>query len=420
MPTPTLSRITNPDGTTVGSGSGGVRTTPKTDVYQFEQTTGAVALGAAGKITVKRRLMLPTKTVKDWRVAVSNFAFLGNANATGSLTGFLAAYGKVVRDANGEWSGAQAATGVALTMSATTLTAGNWSVSNWVDATTYDIGKYNETQLSFQFDIGSTDQLSFGGGEQYYSVNQAGDLLSATPGTMTHVSSQAFLNIVVEFRHYDDTITVLNVGNSLSGGGNAASPNFENHGEYDSWGGQFARRKGVGFASIAVAGSWAAHYDAANVKWNYYDRLDQTYGGLVPDIITFVAFNSSDLIGSGTYASGNLATAQAAMKVAILKARAKWPKARIVITNNPPRVASTGTTTASLEGDRLTNNAWMESCPAGVDLCVDIDRIATDWASPARLRAAYDPGDGTHGRPRYYSEMAKQIAAAINERWRAA
>lgn len=380
----------------------------RTGIFQFEHNNACAALGTATDIQQRRRFWVPTDKIIRYRPVVVAEAFLTDTPATGSITNLTSYFGELELNAlTGEPTGNFTAAPVQSVMSSTTLNSGNKSVGAWVNNATLPLKEGRQYGIANGYHIGASDQISAGGGEQWYNYTASDAAVAAPVGGLTRVGNQGFLDIFIEVQFADDSVTVrLNHGNSLSGGGNAASPVYDNHGEWDSWGGQWAR-KGRGFLpSLAVAGSWAANYPAsATNKYNWYDGCDIP---LVLDDCVYLAFNSSDIAGTGG-SSAQITTAENNMIAAILATRAKWPnRFEEWVSNNPPRVASTGSgaTAGTLEYARLTVNKWLESSPCGVTGAFDIDSLYTDWANPARQRPVFDPGDGTHLRPRGYALIA--------------
>lgn len=64
------------------------------------------------------------------------------------------------------------------------------------------------------------------------------------------------------------------------------------------------------------------------------------------------------------------------------------------------------------EADRQAINRWIRT-PANFDAVIDFDAIVRDPASPARMLAAYDSGDGLHPSPAGYRAMADAIPLSL-------
>ena len=337
-----------------------------------------------------RRLFRISQSVKRFRVHVKNRDQLLDENATGSLTNVTLYIGEPAVDASGTPNGNFTASPTQI-QTATTVASGTELTTSWIPRSTFAIDANKLGMLSIGFHMPSTGRICFSGSLTWQTLN-ASDAAVAAPAGLTRVNNAAFLQIYIEYEYENDhTPSILVVGNSLSNGSNGGG--VDNNGELTSWPQIWALRNGGVAASLAVAGSWAAHFGPGNTRWDVYSGLSAPINY---DTIVYFALNSSDLAG------GSTAVAENNMTVAIARGKALYPNARHVVTNIPPRVAFTAGVS---EDARLLVNEWMHMLPGGVEQCVDIDAVITDWANPARIRSVYD-ADGTHMSPRGHSAVA--------------
>lgn len=370
--------------------------TVRTGVYQFEHCGALTTFGSSVFLTLRRDFIVavaPTRFRLHWR----NRSHLTDTDATGNVYGVRCYAGEAALDANGEPTGAFVSSPVEI-QGYTDVSNGTELISPWITPATFEIEPHKRYLLSWGLGVTGTDEVATGGGRFWLSYDAAdADQIAAPNQGLTH--NQGFFENYIEYEFEDnDNPVIMVVGNSLSGGGNING--VANRAELDAWQGQWAlSHQGIA-ASLAVGGAWAAHFPTASPKWNHYSTLASP---LDVDAVIFMGHSSSDIAGSdGGTAAKN--AAKAAMVTSILKAQSLWPDARIIITNNPPRAASSGIP----EDARLEINEWLEDSPANVERCLDIDSPLTDWASPARLRDVFTD-DGDHWSPRGHSVIANTI-----------
>lgn len=383
-----------------GGGGGGDST--RTGVFQFEHPNNAIAFGSAVQLNQRRLFILPHDASR-FRLHIQNRNHLADTNATGTLSNLTAYIGEAKMDAtSGDWVGETISAPVALTLSGTSLSAGNIVTSNWVAPASFPVTANKRCVISLGWSVGSTDQVCVGGGMQYYTFDRttAG---TASPAGLSRADNQGFLDLLLEYEFADDAAPVIMVvSNSLSGGGNVAS--VANRGDLDAWRQQWALAQRGVVGDLSVGGAWANDFAAASPKWSYYSRLATP---LDIAAVVFAATSSSDIAGSGSSDETTIVNAaKSAMIAAVKKAETLWPNARIILTTNPPRI---GSTAGAKDNARLTVNTWLASSPIGAEQCVDLEYFLTDGAVPARLHPLVDSGDHEHWSPRGHSRFAKQV-----------
>lgn len=344
----------------------------RTGVFQFEHPNSLLNVGPYA-ISTRRPFSIPHAPGR-FRVHIRNRDFLGDTDSNGSLSSFAMYIGEAVKDSNGELTGATVASPVQIG-STTTLPGSGELTTAWISPSTFQISPYKTYFLTYPINVASGKNLAVGGGLHFYTTTPS-DAAVANPAGLTRVDNQGVLDIYIEYEFADDLApVVMFVGPSVVNGGNVGG--VANRAELGAFPMLWAmREKGVA-ASLAIGGSWAAHYGASSAKWDYYNTLNAP---LSVDAVQFFALNSSDICaGTGS------ATVRANYINAINKARSLWPTARIIISTNPPRGDSTGTP----ETTRISENTWLATCPAGVNHCIEISAQVTDWASPERLRSIY-------------------------------
>ncbi|WP_131588731.1 SGNH/GDSL hydrolase family protein [Mycolicibacterium phlei] len=367
----------------------------RTGVFQFDLPQSNAANWPNQTWTVRRAFWTMVRPLR-FRVHFRNRNFLNqtNGSAVNNITMYI---GKAGTDANGDLNGSFASAPVQIQTS-TNLAAGNELITPWITPDVFEIEPYTRHILSIGCQMDATGDMAYGAGKQWMSYSAA-DAGQVAP-TLTKMENQAFFSFYIEYEFADDKAPLIFiVGNSLSTGTNSFA--MDNRAEFDGWFGQWAYTEGGIFASIAVSGSWIAHYGSSSTRWDHYNTLATP---LKPDAVIFMAANSSD-VASGTGSPTDIGIAKSNTVAAITKARAVFPDSRLIVTNIPPRV---GFTAGDLENARLEVNEWMMTCPAGAEQCLDVDSLLTDWADPARLRDVYD-ADGTHWSPRGHSVVARLI-----------
>lgn len=380
--------------------SGGVSQQTRTGVYQFELCNNNVALGAAIGLTIRRNFTI-TQKVKRFRVHFINRNHMTDTNATGTLSGFRCYIGKAAVNEQGDINGAFTATPTQI-LPSTNMVNGTEVITDWIAPAAFTVQPYQQYLLSYSFTVGASDQIASGGGLQWITYSAAD--ASSSVVVPERVDNQGFMGVYIEYEFENDSAPMLFVvGNSLSGGGNVVPPpNGKNRGELDAWQNQWALSVGGITASIAFGGGWAAQFGPSSQKWNHYNSLAAP---LDPDMIVFMATSSSDIAG-GDGSTGHIAMTKSNMIAAVEKARAMYPNAQILLTTNPPRIA---TSAGAVDNARLEFNTWLASSPMGALACLDLEPILTDGQVPARLHPDVDSGDHEHWSPRGHQRVSQLI-----------
>ena len=379
----------------------GTSTTPSVTTriaaHQFDHTGNLVSWPFQLTLTLRQPFMLPVHA-RRFRIHTRNRNFLTDEDAKASLTGYSIYVGEHnISGAKGLTSAFKAAP--YKVSSGVTLTNGTEHISPWIDTTKLKINAYKPMLLSRGVTIPAGAQVSTGGGAQFLAFQ---DIASQTAAIAADITpNQNFLDTWIEYEYEDKGQPVLMVvSNSLSGPGNVV--NAYQRGEISTWHQQWALANGGVVASLAVAGSWAAHYPASSPKWTYYNTASSS---ITPDIVLFMGLASSDIDGADGSASA-IETAKNNLGVAIEKARSLWPAARLIVTTNPPR-----NRTGALEAARTTFNTWVSNSPFGVEQCIDIDRVLRNPTSPNLIHTELDSGDNTHWSERGHAVVSQLVPA---------
>ena len=375
----------------------------RTGVFSFEMTTNQSNVWASLSFSTRREFMIPHNAIR-FRVHIRNRNHLGDLDG-GTLTNFQCYIGSPALDANGEWNGNFASTPVTL-QTATTVNSGTEWVSSWVNPGTFTIAPYKRYVISYGFNCPASGNTCFGSGVQWQTFNTgASDAGQVSPAGLTRVTNAAFLQVWVEYEFADDDSPVMVVvSNSLSNGTNAGS--VEPVGEIGSWPMIWAYQNRGVVAQLSAAAGLASDFGSGNNRWDVYDSCATP---LDPDVVLYFALDSSDAINEG---GTTITSTQAALRGAIAKGKSKFPNARHVITNIPPRVGFTGSgdTPGTLENARHALNAWHHLLPGDVEQCIDVDTLITDWADPARINLPMD-ADNTHFSPRGHYRIGTSMPA---------
>jgi len=353
----------------------------------------------------QRRVFRVSQTVKRFRIHLANYNQLSNTWGT-AMTSVRIGIGVPVIGSDGLPTGATISAPVTL-QAATSVAAGAELVTPWITPSTFEIAAYRQYMLTYGFVTAASSPVTCHSTGLSWQTFDAADAVVTNPAGMTRVSNAAFLWPWIEYEYADDGApSILVVGNSVSSAANAGGIDYP--GEMSNWHQVWALgQRGIA-ANIAVAGSFAAHFMAGNTRWNVYDSCD-----VMPDFdaVVYFAATSSDTIDN------SIATAKADFAATVARGKALWPKARHIATNIPPRGEFTGSgeSDGTPEHKRFQMNTWHALLGGGVEQCVDIDSLVTNWADPARLRSEFDT-DGTHPNHRAHNRWGSAIASAIGTR----
>lgn len=338
--------------------------------------------------------------VLRWRPVIANYGMLADTWGT-AMTGFVVGVGLPAYGTDGNPTGAFAATPTTI-QTATTVAAGAPYVGPWVSASTFDPSA-DDFMLSYGFITAASGAASYYSGQRCWQTFVNTDALVANPAGLTYSFNACMLTGYIEYEFADDTApSILVIGNSIS---SVASASVEHTGLGGSWHQIWARRFGGFAASLAVAGSFMAHYKSGNNRWNFYNGVNTP---LDFDAVVYLAANSSDAVDN------SLAVTQADTALVVARGKALWPKAKHIGSTIPARVGFTGDPTVNTTNEyrRLQLNEWMGLQAVGLfDSVVDIDDFSGDAAvapNPRRLKP-YFTTDGTHARPRMHEEMALRV-----------
>jgi hypothetical protein len=387
--------------------------TVRTGIFPFELCNSTSAAGQwQNQPWHYRREFSISQKVRRFRVHFRNRNQYADTQGN-PVSGMVAYVGlpSTSGSSDGKWNGQFTATPTQI-LTSTNMAANSEVVTPWVTTSTFTIDPYKRYVLSYGFTTNASCLTCFGGGVGYHTFVVA-DAGVANPSGISggRVVNAGMLQVWIEYEFAnDDAPLMLVVSNSLSNGTNNA--NIDNNGEVGSWPQVWALANGGVAASIGVAGSLASNYTTANAgaRWDVYDPCNTA---MDPDVVVYYALASTDVINE---AGSTITTSQTSLLNAIAKGKAKFPNARHVITNIPPRGEYTGSgaTAGTLEKARLDFNKWSHLLPAGVEMCFDADSLVTDWANPARLRAGvYDVGSGdvTHLNARGHHTVGNAMPA---------
>lgn len=370
----------------------------RTGIYSFgpNATTGTFPNAS---VTQRDAFQIAQRSVK-WRLHIRNWNQLTIASPSDTLTGVTAYVGRPLLLANGlPDSGKFASTPTQITLPASTIVGGTEMVSSWV--TGFTLEPNQSYMLSYGFIASATGNVTFSGEDSFTAfINTDAGVANWSGAASTNAR---FLNAWIEYEFADDSATtMLVVGNSLSSGGIIGAAN---RGALSAWHSRWAAENNGTVATIAVPGAWAGHYSDANARWDYYSGVNAAFA---PDVIVYFALHTSDVLG-GSGSNADVEGAVAATMGAVAIAKAKYPNARHIVTNLPPRQETTSGTynTAMLYANQLTHLLASHPDVSGV---IDVNSMFTDFANPARYKSAVLSADGTHFTPQAHQLAAQQVA----------
>lgn len=376
--------------------SGSTVTQTRIAPFQFDHTGNVVTFSSKIALTLRQPFMLPL-SAKRFRIHTRNRNFLNDTDAKAVLSNYQIWIGEhLISGPKGHTSAFKAAP--YKIVSGVTLTNGTEHITSWVDTTKVKIDANKPMLLSRSYSIPAGAQVSTGGGTHFvaYTDSVVGQTAAIAADS---TPNQNFLDTWIEYEYEDRGQPVMMVvSNSLSSPGNVN--NVYQRGESSTWHQQWAMANGGVVASIAVAGSWAAHYTATTAKWTHYATASSQIN---PDVIVFMGLGSSDVAGSDG-SSASLETAKRSLGTAIEKARSLWPYARIIVTTNPPRNNS-----GAIESARLQFNSWIANSPYGAEQCIDIDRVLRNPSSQEQLHPELDSTDNNHWNERGHAVVSQLI-----------
>lgn len=361
----------------------------RTGVYTFEQTKQNASSWANQGFTNRHLFELPVAATQ-MRVHIRNRDQLADSVLSGALTGVSVYLGSPAVDANGSPTGNFTATPTQVQAS-TTLASGGELITPWVALT--DVA-HETLMLSVGWVTSASGALAFSGGLCWQTLTNT-DAGVVSPSGIARQNNAAFLQVWIEYTYVDDAAPrVIVAGNSLSNASNGGVG--DNYGTLSSWPVLWGKANAGVAANLSMSGGWAGHFGPGNARWDVLDSCAVAYD---PDVVVYFATASSDTIDSAVSA------AQANMIAAIQTGMTKFPNARHVITNIPPRI---GFTAGAVETKRTQMNDWLHMLPVGTESCMDVDSLVTDWAVPGRLRSAYN-ADDTHFNPRGHARVAENL-----------
>jgi hypothetical protein len=384
------------DGATAWNSLGyaGSKDGPRTGIYSLEMTKSSGSSWANQPFNNRHLFQLPVSATR-MRVHIRNRDQLADADIAGTLTALSVFIGAPAVDGNGSPNGQFASTPTQL-QSPTSLASGVELVTPWF---TFPSDPKHTTQLlSVGWTTSASGGLAFSGGLCWQSLN-LGDAGVLSPLGLARQNNAAFLQIWVEYEYSDNSAPrLLVVGNSLSNASHNGSP--DNYGTLGSWSVLWGKSQEGIVANLSASGAWASHFGPTGNRWNVFDTCAVAYQ---PDALIYFALASSDTVGA------SVATSQANLIAAIQKGQSKFPSARHLVTNIPPRIEFN---TPTLEAARATMNTWLHMLPAGTESCFDVDSLVTDWASYtpglARLRPDYN-ADDTHFNCRGHQRVSEAV-----------
>jgi len=369
-------------------------TTIRTGVFPFE-LCNASNTWANTQFGYRREFAI-TQDVKRFRVHWRNRGQLTDATG-GAVTGLTIGVGVPALDTNGLWNGNTVATPVTVQAS-TAVAAGAEQISPWITPNTFKIDPYKRYVLTYGFTTAATGALYFGGGVGYQSFAASDALLAVPAAGPSRTANAGFGQVWIEYEFTDDSTPVLFVvGNSLSNGTTAGGDSM---GELSSFAGIWATSNRGTWANVGVAGAFAGSFQSGNTRWDVYDSCNTP---LDPDVVLYFAAPSSDVVDEG----GTITASKSNTVNMLLKGKAKFPNARHIITDIPPRADFSGTSSSGLEKARLDMNSWLHLLPGQVESCIDT-QFLSNRADPARLWGPYN-GDNVHFSPAGHAAVAANL-----------
>lgn len=359
----------------------------RTGTYSFELGKGHASSWANQPFNNSREFAISVDATR-FRVHWRNWDQLAGVDS-GAVTELQFYIGVPEVDGDGNWSGQYTVTPT-LIEGPTSVPSGTEHITPWVDASDFAIEANKHYVLNQGLKASATGALAFSGEPNWQGYTSNGGAIAAP--TVERADNATFGWAWIEFEYVDETTNIFLIGNSLSNGSQAASPN---NGQMTAAINRWAlRNKGI-VTSIAAAGTWAGHYNVDGPRWHLYDSCETP---LDPDVVYYPALNSSDLVGA------SLAIAKTNILAVLALGKAKFPNARHILTNVPAR------SEISDDTDRLALNAWMHLLTWNPDVAdvLDLDTPITDWASPARQRAPLT-AEGIHLSPQGHEVWSQWI-----------
>ncbi|MBB5167195.1 hypothetical protein [Mycobacterium sp. AZCC_0083] len=363
----------------------------RTGIYSFELTKSHASSWPNQPFTNRQLFQLPVAATR-MRVHVRNRDHLADVVLTGDITGLSLYYGIPAVDANGEPNGNFTAAPT-LIQAPTTLASGGELITPWVDLTQVAVD-HRTLMLSTGWTTSASGGMAFSGGLSWQSL-LATDAGVQNPVGIARQNNAAWFQMWIEYEYADaGAPRILVVGNSLSN--SSSNGTGDNYGTLSSWPQLWAKAQGGVAANLSMSGSWAGHFATDFTRWTVFDSCDTAFD---PDVVLYFALASSDTVDS------TVADAQANMRGAIKNGKAKYPNARHLITNIPPRMEFSA---GASEAKRVAMNTWLHMLPVGTESCMDVDSIVTDWATPGRIRSVFN-ADDTHFNPRGHQAVSELI-----------
>lgn len=368
-------------------------------VYAFGLNGNTSNFAPGASITQRDVFSIAQRTGR-WRLRISQWNQLSGVAPTTTITGVRASIGTPKLTAGGLLDAGKFASAPTLitfnggSAAAQSIVGAAVLTSDWMDV---DLDEHETYMTSYGFVAPSAGTLTFSGDSSFTSFNAAEYATAEWGGGKS--DDARFLNAWLEYEYADDeTVRMLVVGNSISMGGALGALNF---GSINAWHTRWALENNGSVASLAVAGSWAGHFNPVSTRWNLFDTT-----GFVPDVVVYPALGSSDVLGG----SGSDADVQAVIGVlmgCVAIAKAKWPKARHFLTTNPPRSEANATfSTALLNANARIHNLVVHPDISGV---IDLNTMYSDFASPARYKSTSLSVDGVHFTPQGHQLAAQQF-----------
>jgi hypothetical protein len=352
-----------------------------------------------------RRQFMVAQRVQRFRVHFRNRNQHGNTLG-GDITGLRAFVGVPAFDTNGAWYFGNLVDPPTEILTPTTMAGGAEVVTPWVDTDDYEIEPYKRYVLSYGFvtpaTAGANTAFGSGTGWRSFSAENAGHQYIETPALAERVTNSGWLQVWIEYQFVDAEAPVMFIVTNSIGDGQTAA--FDSQGELNSHLQVWAWNNSGVAANAGVGGGLASHFETANERWQVYDTCEIP---LDPDIVFYDALASSDIMaGAFPWMLSFIAAVQRGVE--------KFPNARHVASNIPPRSQFTGDSVAGMERGRLDFNLWLHMLPGLIESVVDFDSILNNAADPARIPPALSQ-DGIHPSPQGHHQLA-QIMPAYRRR----
>lgn len=311
--------------------------------------------------------------MKDPRIRLMNYDERENIAYTCASLTILGIYiGPAEMDANGDLTGNIIGTPVMLPASAFAMPDG---ATYWTGVLRgYTLSKGQPYMLSLAYTTDGTGQLYRGRGTIFGSAAT----VDVSKGTVTNkVYPTSFCPLNVRMEASGTALRALIVGDSHSVGSAALEPVYESPWSY------WAVRSGVLLANNAEHGSATPHWqDASQLKWTQISDA----GGA--DVLMYW-LGQNDVYNATPPTLDALKTQT--LKV-ISNARVMAGVKRVYVGTLMPK------TEASIQAQedlRLAYNAWVKTCPPGIDGVMDIDSAVSD-PTTGEVRPEYMSTDNLH------------------------